>query len=292
MAKQVEDPRTRAGQLLSLLEKESSFERIRGQVKVKKEDTDALVHALLLVSQSLKEARSSSSTNQPPDSYVDAGTSSETENPNLRPRKFLDTVCESTKERTGPCTDPECEKEHPQDCTDFNKCQPRRNPDCPHWHTFIPLSVHISNQEQIRKKRKEADKTAKSKPGLRPSQGNGNRRRKSELSERRPAPRRADPRPPLRPTLTQWMPPSDSRRRHQPRAQQPLPQHEKQQQQQQRQFQWHQSSQRHPPGPPRITSMGPPPPAVESAWPPLPPTQDQVFYQKLRAALAVLTSAL
>ena len=90
-----------------------SFYFVRGQIKVKKQDTDALVQALL-VFLSLKKARNGGSV------LLSIPLSFQN----------LYNICDSVKERSGACTDPTSAKAHPKDCREYDRFLSRRRPDC------------------------------------------------------------------------------------------------------------------------------------------------------------------
>ena len=227
-----ENPREFAADLMSFLESNPTFEETREKIKIKKEHVDGLVHALLLLSQDLKLEKkrhsaarlsmASSPMDQTTPAVAESPSATEVQSPSP---KFLDTICNSIKERTGKCTTPDCTKEHPPDCRDYLRCQPRRQPDCHLWHTFVPLSIHFTNQENARKHKKEMIKAAKAKVTQRSIRtGNESRWKKPASPGRKAASRQTDNRPPPRPVLGQQfrrrqVHQPDRRSQHRPRQQ-------------------------------------------------------------------------
>lgn len=206
-----QDPKILAGVLVFMLEKNPSFDAIRRKVKVNKECVDALIHALLFISEAKnndKEAATTETANTP-SSAVGPGKDDQP----LTPPKYIDMICDMIKNRTGACTDPDCDKSHPVDCVDYDKCQPHCHPDCPNWHTFLPISVHLANQEEARKRRKEQLKAAKARVVRHAldQPGNGARRKKPAFSGPNAASKQTGSHSSMRPTLSEWFPQSSLR---------------------------------------------------------------------------------
>lgn len=282
-----EDPKILAGSLLSFLDRHPNYDELRGKVKVKKEYTDALVHALLALSQAHLKEKKEANVTQARASTSAAPSVVTVETPPV-PIKYLDTICDSIKERSGACTIPDCPKAHPDDCREFEKCQPRRHPDCSLWHTFLPLTVHLANQEQNRKRRRDDMRSAKATAARRtPKQaGNGNRRRKSVSSGPPAASGRTGSRLPPRPLLSQWIQPPG--RSGSPHRRPDVQQHQYRRKLEQQQCPPHLD---HPSQ--RSSPWTLPPSMNPSVWPPLLPSRDQSNLEsalnKLRAVLEALS---
>ena len=161
--------------ILRLLTEDATHETIRKTLKIKTEDLNSVVEALIIRNQGYYQERERRQkleeecrcgrpniTPGPPTNAKQVGHSSSQSSQSSQPSQppsvpWIQQVCPSVRERLGPCESGpdggECDMIHPVLCSSVNCHGGRRQPGCTNWHTLAPLS-------ELAKKR-AADQEAK-----------------------------------------------------------------------------------------------------------------------------------